>query len=342
MKTLVLEQPGEEPSLALREVEPPSLGPHDTLVRVAACGVCHHDVAVMRGILRRGVKPDIVLGHEISGHVAKVGNSVSLVKLGDPVVTTLTTSCGRCQRCLDGKQYRCFEGKGIGHAIDGGFAELLKLPETSLVRLPDAIDIVEASIFGCPMGVALQALQDVAHVREGETVLVTGAGGGLGVHSAQIAAALGAKVMSVTSSSGKVERLESLASRDVVLADQLDFSEIVLALTEDRGVDLVVNTVGSALFDGCLRSLGHFGRMLILGEVTRDRAQVSLPELLFRDATILSSTGAERRHIAKVVEMVGSGLLKPVVSRRFALGEALSAYRLIHARESFGRVVLVP
>ena len=342
MKALVLEEPGEEPSLSVREVPTPSPGAHEVLVKVAACGLCHHDVAVMQGVLRRGVKRGVILGHEISGRVAAVGDSVVSAKVGDEVVSTLTTFCGRCERCIGGREYRCPHGQGIGHAINGGFAQWLKLPESSLVPAPEGVELEEASILACPMGVALQALRDVARVQAGETVLITGTGGGLGVHAVQIASALGARVLAVTSSPHKVGPLERLGCGEVILAGELDFSEVALALTEDVGVDVVVNIVGSAVFRSSLNSLAQFGRMVLLGEITGDRVSLNLAEVLFRDATILGSTGAGRRHIADVGDMVGSGLIRPVITQRFGLEEAAEAYRLMRAGKTFGRVVLVP
>ena len=342
MKALVLETPGEEPSLAVREVPTPTAGPHEVVVDVRACGLCHHDVAIMQGTLRRGVKPGVILGHEISGRVAETGNAVTSAKVGDNVTSTLTTFCGECHRCLAGREYRCIHAQGIGHAMDGGFAEFVKLPETSLIPVPDVVDLEEASVFACPMGVALQAVRDVGEVQAGETVLVTGAGGGLGIHAAQIASALGARVLAVTTSAHKVEPMERLAAGEVVLADELDFSEFALALTEDQGVDVVVNTTGSAVFRSSLDSLAQFGRMVLVGEITGDIVNVNPAELLFRDATILGSTGAGPKHIRTVCEMVGSGLIAPVISQRFALEEAASAYRLMREGKTLGRVVLVP
>ena len=342
MKALVLEAPGDEPSLAVREVDPPTPGPHDVLVEVAACGFCYHDVAVMQGTLRRGVKPEPILGHEISGRVAETGGSVSLASAGDMVTSLLTTACGRCARCVGGREHRCLTGQGIGHAVDGGFAELVRLPETSLVPIPDGVEGEGACLLACPIGVAVRALHDVARAQEGETVLVTGAGGGLGVHAAQVAAAMGARVLAVTSSPEKVEPLEGLDVGEVILADELDFSEFALALTEDRGVDVVVNTVGAALFRQSFDSLAQFGRMVLLGEITGDDVRLRPPEVLFRDASIVGSTGANRRHVERAAEMVGSGQIRPVVSCTFGLEEAGKAFRLMRERKSFGRVVLVP
>ena len=343
MKALALEEPGEQPVLAVRELPIPTPGPGEALLEVAACGFCYHDVAVMRGTLRRGVKPNVVLGHEISGRIADVGSDVSAVKTGDRVVTTLTTFCGQCDNCFAGREYRCYSGRGLGHALDGGFAQYVCLPQSSFVPLPDGIDLTDAALLGCPIGVALRAARDVARVRPGETALVTGAGGGLGVHAAQIAAALGARTLAVTGSPEKIGPLEEAAPCEVILSDpELDFSEIALALTEDAGVEVAIDTVGSATFRSALRSLSQFGRLTLLGEIAGERVRLNLAEILFRDATINASTGANPADIRDAAAMVAAGRVTPVVSARYALEDAAEAYAAMRERRTFGRVVVVP
>ena len=165
---------------------------------------------------------------------------------------------------------------------------------------------MDAALLGCPIGVALRAVRDVARVQPGETALITGAGGGLGVHAAQIAAALGARTLAVTGSPEKIDLLENAAPCEVVLSDpELDFSEIALALTEDVGVDVAIDTVGSATFRSALRSLAQYGRMTLLGEIAGERVSLNLAEILFRDATITSSTGANPSDIRDAAAMVG-------------------------------------
>ena len=126
--------------------------------------------------------------------------------------------------------------------------------------------------------------------------MVTGASGGLGVHALQIAKALGGKTIAVTSSEGKLGSLIELGVDDVVPVGELDFVEIVRAVTAEEGVDVVVDTVGSPLFSSSVRALAQYGRIVLLGEVAGGRTEVSLPELLFRDARVMGSTGAQRRH----------------------------------------------
>ena len=343
MKALVVNSDRETPYLELREIAVLRPRANEALVQVAACGVCYHDVAVVEGTLRRGVKPDVVLGHEVSGVVAEIGDGVTTVKPGDRIVVTLTAFCGECSRCVSGNEYRCMNGQGFGHALDGGFAQYMNIPASSAVPIPESIDLIEAALLACPIGVAVNALEDAARLQPDETALVVGAGGGLGVHLAQVAAARGARVLAVTTSPEKLGALESLRGVETVLADgELDFSEIILALTEDRGADVVVNPVGSALFGSCVASLAQFGRMVVLGEIAGRAARFNLAELLFRDAMILGSTGASPRHIHRAIETVADGKTSPVVSRQFPFEEAAESIELMRTTTAYGRIVLIP
>ena len=343
MKALVLNTDGADPSLEERDIPTPRLRDSDVLVQVAACGVCHHDLAVLDGKLRRGVKPDLVLGHEISGVVAEVGDAVSAVRPGDRIVAALTAFCGECGRCMRGQEYRCIRGRGFGHALDGGFAQFVRLPERSAIAIPNSLDIVTACALACPVGVALNAAQDAARLQAGETAVVVGAGGGLGVHLAQAAATLGARVIAVTGSESKVERLEALGGVEVILADsELDFSEIVLALTEDDGADVVLNPVGSALFGSCLASAAQFGRIVALGEISGKPVRFNIAELLFRDASVIGATGASVRHIRRAIDMAASGGIRPIVSRQYAFADAADAFDAMRSASAFGRITLIP
>lgn len=343
MKALVLKSVGDRPQLQLCDVAAPTLGENDVLLRVAACGICYHDVAVVDGTLRRGIKPDLILGHEVSGVVFEVGDGITSVKPGDRVVAALTAFCGECTRCNAGNEYRCLYGRGFGHALDGGFAQYMSVPQSAVIPVPESLDLVQASLLACPIGVAVSAIEDAARLRSGETVLVVGAGGGLGAHLAQVAVALGARVLAVTTSPDKLGDLEALPGVETILADsELDFSEIVLALTEDRGADTVLNPVGSALFGSCVASMAQFGRMVVLGEIAGRAARFNLAELLFRDATVVGSTGASPHHIRKAIELVTDGKVAPIISRHFSFEDAEEAIEQMRSASAFARIALIP
>ena len=339
MKALFVKNPGEVPDLEVREVETPTPAAGEVLVKVNSAGLCGHDIAIMTGLLRRGVDHSVILGHEVSGRIAEMGDGVSGMSEGDAVVASLTAFCGECDRCASGLDYRCRYGRGVGHAINGGFAEYVALPARSVTPIPEGVDLTGAALLACPIGVCVRALK-VAGVSAGESVLVTGAGGGLGVHAIQVARSLGAQVFAATSSAEKLDALERYAPGGVILGGELDFSELALAFTEDEGVNVVVDTVGSAVVGSSVRSLAQYGRMVMLGEVAGGRASIRLTDIMFRDATLHGSTGANREDIATAVKLVAEGEVEPVIHATAPLEDAAEWVRMVTERGVTGRVVL--
>ena len=343
MRALYVAEAAREPVLEVRDVPTPEAGADEVVVEVAAAGLCGHDIAIMTGLLRRGVDHGVVLGHEVSGRIAQVGDGVEALSVGDAVVASLTAACGACDRCAAGVDYRCRNGSGVGHGADGGFAEYVRLPAVSVTPLPDGVDLASACLIGCPIGVAARAAKSVARMRPGETALVTGAGGGLGIHAVQVANALGAaQVFAATSSPEKLDAIDRYAPGGAILGGELDFSELVMAFTYDEGVDVVIDTVGSATFRSALRCLSQYGRMALLGEVEGGRVSLSLTDIMFRDAAILGSTGASSPDIEAAVQMVASGAVEPVIGEAVALEDAAEAVAAVARREVVGRVALTP
>ena len=342
MKALFVDRPGRPPTLSVKEVPTPAPAPGEVLVRVEACGFCHHDLLVMTGALRRGVAPGVILGHEISGVVAATGDSVTHLKEGDPVVSILTAACGTCDRCREGREHRCRVGRGIGHGRHGGFAEYAALPQSCLVKIPDTLDLAQAALFACPIGVSLQAIQNAAQVQPFETVVVTGAGGGLGIHAVQAATALGARVLAVTSSPEKLGAIATMGGEEILHTEELDFSEMVLALTEDQGAPVVIDTVGSPLFPSSWASLAQYGRLALLGEVGGGPVALNLAEIIFRDAQILGSSGVPLAVVEQVAGMAARRELRPTISRSFSLDAAGAAFDLLASRSVLGRLVFRP
>ena len=346
MRALMLEEPGTPPRLAVVDLPVPRPGPGEVLVRVAACGFCHHDLLVMNGTLRRGVASGVVLGHEIAGVVEEVGGGVSLVKTGDHVVSLLTNACGECERCRLGREHRCGNGEGIGHGRNGGFAEYVAVSQHSLVQLTESLDLVSAALLACPAGVALQGVLAV-DVSAGDTVVVTGAGGGLGVHALQLAAATGARTMAVTSTSGKATVLYRHGAEEVIEMGEpgsgLEFWEIVMALTGEEGADVVIDTVGTPTVRSSVRCLGQYGRMALLGEVGGEGTLRGLiAEMVFRDVRATGVSGVSRATLQRAVSLAAEGKLSPVLQQTLPLEATERAMEMVSERSVLGRVALLP
>jgi D-arabinose 1-dehydrogenase-like Zn-dependent alcohol dehydrogenase len=153
---------------------------------------------------------------------------------------------------------------------------------------------------------------------------------------------MGARTLAVTSSPDKVERLEELNADELLVAGELDFGELALALTEDKGVDVVVNTVGSEMFDSCLRALAPYGRMLILGEISGGTITLNPAELVFKEARLIGSAGTNKQNLSGAIDMVSQGMIQPLVSEMYSFKDIHIAYQSMVKRESFGRITLKP
>ena len=190
MKAIVIEAFGPPENLKGHDIPTPKPGPRDILVKVEVAGVCHHDVLHRAGRLP-GAKTGVVPGHETAGQVVAIGQEVATHALGDRVVIYQRRFCGQCRNCLRGRQDMC---RALGlPAVDteGGYAEFVCVPANMGIKVPDRVDWVAAALSCCPIGTSLRALKEVARISPGDTVLITGASGGLGVHQIQIARALG-------------------------------------------------------------------------------------------------------------------------------------------------------
>ena len=188
----------------------------------------------------------------------------------------------------------------------------------------------------------MQALTAV-EVSDGETVVITGAGGGLGIHAVQLAAALGARTLAVTSSPYKAPYLSGYGAGEVIETGELDFAEIVMALTADEGADVVIDTVGAATLRSSVRCLAQYGRLALLGEVGGEGSlRGVIPEIVFRDARITGVSGVSRGTLERAIALAAEGKLRPVLQEVMPLEEAERAYDLLSSRAVLGRVALAP
>ncbi|MCZ1075343.1 alcohol dehydrogenase catalytic domain-containing protein [Rhodococcus sp. A5(2022)] len=313
----------------------PTPTPTQVVVRVRACGVCGHDVADRAGLTR--VRGGVVLGHEIAGEVVAKGSAVRGFRLGDRVASKQHHTCLECVSCTSGDELGCDQAA----FVYGGYAEYAALEQDTLIAIPDGVDMQQAAVTACAVGSCLQALDDVARVREGETVVVTGAGGGLGLHAMQIARRLGARVVAVTSSSAKSDLLFTHGADDVVVA-AAGITEQVLDLTNGVGADVVLDNVGLAgMFEECFKALRRRGRYVLTGQLKREKIALYPAFVFFNEAVITGSASTTTSSFRRSLDLVASGAVVPV-TRSFALDEAAAAHGAIDRSEIIGRAVLVP
>lgn len=339
MRAAILKAPGPPEAFRLEEVPTPAPGAGEALVRVGACGVSYKDVVERNGVYRRDMSFPIVIGFEIAGTVEALGPGARGLKVGDRVCTKAFSSCGLCRYCRSGRETTCRERR----PVRGGYAEYAALPEDALVVIPDHLPFAAACGLGPGAGVALNAVRDVAQVGLAETVLVTGATGGVGLPAVQLAKRAGARVIAVSRSADKREGLvEAGADAVALVPPDGNFAPEVRALTGGEGVDVVIDTVGSRVFAAAFDSLAPHGRYAMVGQLFGEEIAINPARIFFKRAVIAGVGSVSRAQLQDVVTLAGRGDLVPRIGRVLPLDQIAEAHRLVEQAAVFGRVVVVP
>lgn len=345
MRAVVVERPGGLDVLDYREVPDPTPGPRDVVIRVDSCGVCFHDIVTRNGTLKAGVHMPLILGHEVSGVVAEVGRDVRLFRVGDRVATAQRYHiCGACEHCRTGYEPLCEERKFMGdHGMVGGYADLVAVEEDNVCHVPEAVELQDAAVAACTLGTIYNAMLRVGQVRAGETILVTGASGGLGLQAVQMGRFQGARVIAQTTSPDTAPLLRELGADEVVAHKRgEDFSRQVKELTGGRGVDVAVDNVGTPLFQPTRRSIALRGRWLMIGQLTGDFVPFNPAQLFLKNISMLAATSTTRQQLGNCLELVRRGKVRMMVTKSLPLSLVREAHSLVESGKTIGRLVLRP
>ncbi|HZC10217.1 MAG TPA: zinc-binding dehydrogenase [Mycobacterium sp.] len=349
---------------AIEEIRDPVPGPGEILVRIAGCGVCHTDLHVHDGSV--AFPFPAVLGHEVSGTVAAVGTGVDRVGEGDRVVGAFIMPCGACAMCGVGREELCeqffehnrrhgtlYDGRtrlydGNGDPLwmysMGGLAEYAVMPELAAAPIPDSAPLADSAILGCAFLTAYGALVHVANLSAGATVAVIGAGG-VGLSSVAVAAALGAgRIVAVDVSDDRLTAAARLDATHTVNATTTDVVEAVREIT-DGGAEIVLEAIGNpATFRQATEVAADGGRCVMIGIAPAGRtAEVEIARLVRRKLEILGSFGGRPPgDLAHLGQLVAEGRLDPsaLISRRFGLDEAGTAYQMLREGRIVGRALI--
>jgi acryloyl-coenzyme A reductase len=344
VKAVVVREPGPASVLRLETVPDPTPGPRQIVIQVAQCGVCFHDVVVRNGTLKVGIAMPLILGHEVAGTVVAVGADARGYRVGDRIATTQRAHvCGHCRYCRTGREPLCAESVFLGDTeLNGGYAEYVAVDADAAVPVPDGVAPRDACIASCAIGTALHAVA-TGQVGPADMVLVTGASGGVGLHAVQIARAAGASVIATSTSPGRAALLREAGTHHVVLhARGEDFSGQVRALTGGEGVEVVIDTVGTPVFQPTRRSLARGGRWVLVGQLTGDFVPFNPAQLFLKGVSMLSATSVTREELRRCLHLLAHGTIRAMVDESLPLSQAAEAHRRLEAGATSGRLTLVP
>jgi NADPH2:quinone reductase len=324
MKTLLCKEYGPPETLVLEDVPRPTAGPGMIVVDVRACGVNFPDVLIIEN--KYQFKPSLPFapGGEISGVVSEVGEGVSGVAVGDRVLAST----------------------GFG-----GFSEALAIPAAAAVSFPEAMDFPMAAAFLMTYGTSYYALKDRAHLREGETLVVLGAAGGVGLAAVELGKAMGARVIAAASSEEKLAVCREHGADEGIDYSKENLKDRIKELTGGRGADVIYDPVGGEYAEPAIRAIAWEGRFLVIGFAAGDIPRIPLNLTLLKSCQIVGvfwgafvgrEPEANRRNTEELFALFEQGKIKPLVSSSYPLAEGGKAILELAERRARGKVVVLP
>jgi NADPH:quinone reductase-like Zn-dependent oxidoreductase len=341
MRALTLTGIGGLEHLEVRDVPAPTLrAEDDVLVRVRCAALNRIDLWMTGGL--PNVKPVFphVVGSDGAGEVEAVGPAVRGWRPGDRVLINPGISCGHCAACEAGEESLCSRFGILGEHLPGTAAELVAVPAANLGRVPEGMSWSEAAAFPLATLTVWHMLTTRAKLQAGETVLIWGVGGGVGMAALQIAVLLGARAIVTSGSDDKLKTAARLGATLRVNHRSADVAAEVRSETGGRGADVVVDCVGEATWTNSQRALRRGGRLVVCGATTGPLVSLDLRRLFWHQWSILGSTMGSHREFAEIVRQAHEGRLWPVVDSVVPLAEGAAAYARMQRGEQTGKLVI--
>lgn len=324
MKAIVCPELGGPEVLVYRDVTLPPPGPAEVRIKVAAAGVNFPDILQIAGKYQFKANPPFTPGAEVSGVVTAVGAKVTRLAVGDRVATLIPI---------------------------GGYAEEVNAQADTVLKLPEGFDLIEAAGFTLVYGTTIHALKQRARLQAGETLLVLGAAGGVGLSAIQIGKRMGARVIAAASSAEKLALCREQGADEVIDYSKESLKESVKKLTKGQGADVIYDPVGGELAQDGFSAINWNGRYLVVGFAAGTIPEVALNRLLLKGASavgvfwgafIVREPALNAENFAELFGWYAAGQLKPHISKTYPLAEAPRAMQDMQARKVTGKVVLIP
>lgn len=322
MKAVVCAAYGEPDTLKVQDIPPPALKPGHVRVAIHAAGVNFPDTLIIRG--KYQFKPDFPFspGGEMAGVITEVGDGVTNLKIGDRVLAMSTW---------------------------GAFAEEIAVPAHAAAHIPDGMDFVTAAGFIITYGTTYHALADRGRLQPGETLLVLGAAGGVGLAAVELGKAMGARVIAAASTPEKLAVSKEHGADELITYGTEDLKERVRALTDGKGADVIYDPVGGSATKAVMSAINWRGRLLVVGFASGAIPEVALNRVLIKGCDIVGifwgdyvrrEPGKFAGDFAALTKLYEAGRIKPLVSATYPLDKAADALKVIESRKVVGKIVL--
>ncbi|HEY9164894.1 MAG TPA: zinc-binding dehydrogenase [Candidatus Kryptonia bacterium] len=340
MKAIRVHEHGGVDRVLIDEIPTPHPKSDEVIVRIKATSVNHLDIWVRNGMKNLKLPLPIILGSDGAGVVEEIGHDIDDINTGDRVLISPQRSCGLCEDCLNGRDNLCREFKILGEHCDGTDAELVAVKRENLLKLPETVSFDDAAASALVFITAYQMLVDKARVRPMETVLVLGAGSGVGTAAIQIAKLYDARVIAVVGSAQKIEKALKLGADEAINYNEEKILEGVNRLTGKRGVDIVFEHIGAATWRDSILSTRRGGRIVTCGATSGVDTATDLRYVFSRQLTIYGSTMGSKARLFTLVSFLEQKKFRSVIDTVLPYTEVRRAQEIIENRKHFGKIVL--
>ena len=338
MKAVRIHEFGGPEVLKYEDAPDPELRKDQVLVRVRACALNHLDLWVRKGL--PGMKLPHILGSDIAGEIVECGEYITDLKPGTRVLLAPMVFCNHCEQCNAGQHNFCPQFAVLGNAVDGGNCELIAVPRVNVIPIPDWLNFVDAASVPLVFLTAWHMLMGRAHLRAGQTVLVLGAGSGVGSAAIQICKMLSAEVITTAGDERKLAKARELGptTPSIITSRRSPTRSGASPATARRGHCVRARRPGHMEGEPEIAEAG--GTLVTCGATTGYDGALDLRFLFARQLSLLGSYMGAMGEFNEVMKHVFAGKLKPVVDRTFPLSETRAAHEYLATGEMFGKVVL--
>lgn len=322
MKAVLCKQYGPPASLGVDEIEPPKMGKGDVRIKVHACGVNFPDTLIIQGKYQFKPEMPFAPGGEIAGEVIETGEKVQHLRKGDRVAAVI---------------------------LHGGYAEEAVVAANGVIPLPEGIDYQTAAAFPMAYGTSMHALKQRAQLQAGETLLVLGAAGGVGLAAVQIGKAMGARVIAAASSEEKLNLCKQHGADELIDYSDGELKDKVKKLTGGNGADVIYDPVGGDLFNQCMSAVNWNGRVLVIGFAGGEIPELAINRILLKGCAVVGvfwgqfamrEPDKNLENFAELLQWYQEAKIQPVVSQTYPLAKVPQAMEDMLARKAKGKLVI--
>ena len=341
MKAVRMHGYGGVEQLFFEDADEPKLSePDEVIVKLKAASINHIDIWNRMGATGINVPMPHILGADGAGIVVEVGARPGNVKVGDAVCLYPPTGCGRCEFCLTDQDFMCIHLRVLGERLEGTYAEYVKLPAQNCFAIPQDYSFEEAAAFPLVFITLWRMLITNGRLKPGESLLIIGIGGGVASASLQLAKKIGARVIVTSGSDEKLARAKNLGADHGVNHFKDEFTKVVNELTEDRGVDVVLDCVGGEVWRKSLSALTRGGRLVTCGATAGGQPTDDIDAIVSKQLKIYGSTLGSRGEFRELISFMNATKIKPIIDSVFPLKDAAAAQCYVEEGKQFGKVVL--